>query len=225
MVKLAMRLLLIEDDEILGDGVSTGLQQDGYAVDWVRDAEEGAAAMATTEYAAIVLDLGLPRTGGLELLARLRGSGRTTPVLILTARDTVRDRVTGLDAGADDYLVKPFDLAELHARLRALLRRREGRAATVLRRDGIVLDPAAHTVTRDGEPVDLSPREFAVLHELFLHAGQVLSRERLEEQLYGWSDEVASNAVEVHVHHLRRKLGADVIRTVRGVGYVVESGT
>lgn len=220
-----MRLLLIEDDELLGDGVRTGLQQGGYAVDWARDGEAATEALATTEYAAIVLDLGLPRMSGIDLLTRMRRSGKTTPVLILTARDTVRERVEGLDAGADDYLVKPFDLAELHARLRALTRRSGGRASPAMKVDGVELDPASHVVTRDGEAVEISPREFAVLRELFEHAGQVLSRERLEESLYGWSDEVASNAVEVHVHHLRRKLGADVIRTVRGAGYVVDAAS
>lgn len=216
-----MRLLLIEDDDLLGDGIRAGLEQGGYAVDWVRDGTEGLAAVQTTDYAAVVLDLGLPGLGGLEVLARMRRGKKSTPVLILTARDTVTDRIRGLDTGADDYVVKPFDMNELLARLRALVRRSAGHAAPVLEHDGLVLDPAAHTATLRGEPVDLSPREFAVLHELLGSEGRVLSRERLEESLYGWSGEVSSNAVEVHVHHLRRKLGADLIRTIRGVGYMI----
>jgi DNA-binding response OmpR family regulator len=218
-----MRLLLVEDDEILGDALRAGLTQDGHAVDWASDGGDALAALTATEYAAVVLDLGLPRVSGLHVLTRLRAGGRRTPVLILTARDTVPDRVRGLDCGADDYMVKPFDLDELRARLRALLRRGGGPAAAVIEHDGIALDPAAHTVALDGEPVELSPREFAILHELLRHPGNVLSRERLEESLYGWNDEVASNAVEVHIHHLRRKLGADRIRTVRGAGYAIGS--
>ncbi|MHB0971678.1 MAG: response regulator [Thermoanaerobaculia bacterium] len=217
-----MRILLIEDDELLGDGVRAGLSQGGFAVDWVRSGSDAVAAIETSTYDAIVLDLGLPEIPGLEILARLRASGSTTPVLILTARDTVRDRVTGLDSGADDYLVKPFDLGELLARMRALLRRGSGgRAEPAIRHGALVADPAAHSVTLAGAPVDLSPREFAILIELLEHAGRVLSRERLEESLYGWDDELASNAIEVHVHHLRRKLGAELIRTVRGAGYMI----
>lgn len=217
-----MRLLLIEDDELLGDGIRTGLAQAGSAVDWVRDGHDALAAAETAVYSAVILDLGLPGIGGLEVLARLRRAGMSIPVLILTARDTVPDRVKGLDGGADDYLVKPFDMNELLARLRALVRRSGGRAAPVLEHDGLVLDPAAHTVTHHGQAVDLSPREFAVLQDLLEHAGRVRSREQLEESLYGWDDEVSSNAVEVHIHHLRRKLGADEIRTIRGVGYMIE---
>jgi DNA-binding response OmpR family regulator len=217
----AMRLLLVEDDDLLGDGTRAGLMQGGFAVDWVRDGEDAVAALETGEYDAIVLDLGLPKLGGRAVLARLRDSGSATPVLILTARDTVSDRVSGLDAGADDYLVKPFDLGELLARIRALLRRRGGRARPLIEHGAISLDPAAHRVTMNGEPVDLSPREFAILHELLEHAGSVLSRDRLEEKLYGWDEEPASNAIEVHIHHLRRKLGTEAIRTIRGVGYMI----
>lgn len=216
-----MRLLLVEDDEILGDGLRTALQQAGYTVEWIRDGAEGLAAIESAEFAAIVLDLGLPGTGGLDVLRAMRRKGIATPVLILTARDTVDDRVEGLDSGGDDYLVKPFDVDELLARLRALLRRAAGRAAPMLERDGLRLDPASHVVTLDDSVVELSPREFVILHELLENAGRVLSRDRLEESLYGWGDEIASNAVEVHIHHLRRKLGSERIRTIRGVGYMI----
>jgi DNA-binding response OmpR family regulator len=217
-----MRVLLAEDDELLGDGVRAGLQQAGYAVDWVTDGADAADALDTHDYDAVVLDLGLPIVGGLEFLERMRKSGSTVPVLILTARDTVADRVKGLDTGADDYLVKPFDLDELLARLRALVRRSGGRAEPLIRHGGIVLNPGAHTVLKGEENVELSPREFVILQELLEHTGKVLSREGLEQKLYGWDDEIASNAVEVHIHHLRRKLGADLIRTIRGVGYTIE---
>ncbi len=214
-----MRVLLVEDDELLGDGVRSGLAQAGFAVDWVRDGLEADSVLGLVEYDAVVLDLGLPGLGGLELLTRLRATGSATPVLILTARDTVSDRVAGLDRGADDYLVKPFDLGELLARLRALLRRAAGRAEPLLRDGDLVLDPVTRAVTLDARPVELSPRELSLLHELMSHPGEVLSRARLEERLYGWGDEIASNAVEVHIHNLRRKLGSDRIRTVRGSGY------
>jgi DNA-binding response OmpR family regulator len=217
-----MRLLLVEDDPLLGDGIRAGLSQAGYTVDWIKDGRAARMALETETYALMVLDLGLPRLSGLELLHWLRETGSTLPVLILTARDTVADRVQGLDSGADDYLVKPFDLDELTARLRALLRRSGGRAAPVIRHGDLTLDPAAHAVTQAGQAVDLSPREFAILQELLENAGRVLSRERLEQSLYGWGGEVESNAVEVHIHHLRKKLGTELIRTVRGVGYVIE---
>jgi DNA-binding response OmpR family regulator len=217
-----MRLLLVEDDNILGDGIRAGLAQEGYAVDWVQDGHAAELALGSESYDAVVLDLGLPRLSGLDVLRGLRVRHDDVPVLILTARDTVADRVGGLDAGADDYLVKPFDLDELLARIRALLRRRSGRAAPVLEQGAVALDPAAHTVTRDGEPVALSGREFALLQLLLENAGRVLSRARLEESLYGWGEEVESNAIEVHIHHLRKKLGADLIRTVRGVGYLID---
>ena len=216
-----MRVLLIEDDELLGDGVRAGIAQAGFAVDWVRDGRRAEEALDAEAYDLVVLDLGLPGIGGLELLARRRAAGDTTPVLILTARDTVTDRIGGLDRGADDYLVKPFDLGELLARLRALARRRTGRAEPDLHDGDLHLDPATRAVTLGGRPVELSPREFALLHELMAHPGEVLSRGRLEEHVYGWGDEVASNAVEVHVHNLRRKLGAERIRTVRGAGYTM----
>jgi two-component system OmpR family response regulator/two-component system response regulator QseB len=216
-----MRALLVEDDALLGDGLRAGLRQAGFEVDWVRDGADAAHAAETEPFAVIVLDLGLPNMDGLAVLRRLRARGTKTPILILTARDAVHDRVTGLDAGADDYVVKPVDLAELAARLRALVRRARGEAAPALRRGDLELDPAAHRVVFRGRPAELSAREFALLHELMLNAGRVLSREQLEERLYPWGREVESNAVEVHVHHLRRKLSPRLIRTIRGVGYLM----
>jgi len=216
-----MRVLLVEDDALLGDGLRAGLRQAGFEVDWVRDGADALHAAEAEPFAAVVLDLGLPSLGGLDVLRRLRAHGSKTPVLILTARDAVDDRVRGLDAGADDYVVKPVDLAELAARLRALIRRARGEAAPALRRGDLELDPAAHRVVFRGRTVDLSAREFALLHELMLNAGRVLSREQLEERLYRWGREIESNAVEVHVHHLRRKLAARLIRTIRGVGYLM----
>lgn len=216
-----MRLLLVEDDTLLGRGLVAGLSQSGFAVDWVCDGENADTALATTIYDAVVLDLGLPGMDGLSLLRRRRAAGDKTPVLVLTARDAIAERVSGLDAGGDDYMVKPFDLEEMQARLRALLRRSRGEATPVLQNGRVILDPAAHNVTLDGLPVALSNREFAVLQGLMMHAGRVLTRSQLEEQLYGWGEEIDSNAVEVHIHNLRRKLSPDVIRTVRGVGYIV----
>jgi two-component system OmpR family response regulator/two-component system response regulator QseB len=216
-----MRVLLVEDDGLLGDGLRAGLRQAGFAVDWVEDGRDALHALETEHFAAVVLDLGLPAMSGLAVLRRLRARGSKTPVLILTARDAVEDRVTGLDAGADDYVVKPVDLAELAARLRALVRRASGEAGPALRRGDLELDPAEHRVVFRGRAVDLSAREFALLHELMLNAGRVLSREQLEERLYSWGQEIESNAVEVHVHHLRRKLAPGLIRTIRGVGYLM----
>ncbi|MDD5241039.1 MAG: winged helix-turn-helix domain-containing protein [Sulfuricella sp.] len=217
-----MRLLLVEDDSLLGDGIRAGLRLAGHTVDWVKDGVAAQLALAAEEYSLVVLDLGLPRLSGLDLLRWLRQSGATLPVLILTARDSVADRVEGLDSGADDYLVKPFDLEELAARVRSLLRRSSGRASPLLKHGEITLDPAAHRVTRLDQPVELSPREFAILQQLLESAGRALSREQLEQSLYGWNEEVESNAVEVHIHHLRKKLGAELIRTVRGVGYMID---
>lgn len=217
-----MRILLVEDDPLLGDGVRAGVAQEGYAVDWVQDGKSALAALEAERYDLVLLDLGLPRMSGLDVLAALRSRGNGVPVLILTARDRVADRVAGLDAGADDYLVKPFDLDELAARVRALARRQAGRAEPVIRHGDIVLDPAAHSVTLGGKPVELSPREFGVLRELLQNAGTVLSKARLEQSLYGWDQELGSNAVEVHIHHLRRKLGTHLIKTLRGIGYTVE---
>ena len=216
-----MRILLVEDDKLLGDGVQAGLAQSGFNVDWVRDGIAADLALKTGEYAGVVLDLGLPRLSGLDLLQRLRHGGNKVPVLILTARDSVEDRVKGLDAGADDYLIKPFDLHELAARLRALVRRASGEAAPKLRVGEIELDPAARSVSFRGRPVELSGREFALLQELMLNAGRVLTRDRLAQSLYSWGEEIESNAIEVHVHHLRRKLAPELLRTVRGVGYLM----
>ena len=211
-----MRVLLVEDDALLGDGLRAGLGQAGFAVDWVRTGSDAAHALDAEAVAAVVLDLGLPDLTGFEVLRRLRARGNKVPVLILTARDAVGDRVKGLDGGADDYVVKPVDLAELAARLRALIRRAGGEAAPALRRGELELDAAAHRVVFRGQPVELSAREFALLHELMRSGGRVLSREQLEERLYSWGHEIESNAVEVHVHHLRRKLAPGVIRTIRG---------
>ena len=216
-----MRLLLVEDDTMIGEAVRTGLRQDGFTVDWVRDAETGDAAVRAEAYAALLLDLGLPRKSGLDWLRALRQSRNRIPVLILTARDSVADRVAGLDAGADDYLVKPFDLEELSARVRALLRRQAGRAEPELRYGNLILDPATREATFNGEPVSLSAREFALLAALLERPGGILSRAQLEQRLYGWGEEVESNAVEVHIHHLRKKLGTDFIRNVRGLGYTL----
>lgn len=216
-----MRVLLAEDDPMIGASVRQGLSQDGFTVDWVEDGRAAELALANGVHDALLLDLGLPRRAGLEVLGAMRRRGDLRPVLILTARDAVADRVAGLDAGADDYMVKPFELDELAARLRALLRRSSGRAVPVLTHGEVELDPAAHEVRRNGEPVALSAREFALLEALLARPGAILSRVQLEEKLYGWADSVESNAVEVHIHALRRKLGADFIRNVRGVGWMV----
>ncbi|WP_374566097.1 response regulator [Ideonella sp.] len=216
-----MRILLAEDDTLLGDGLRAGLRQLGFQVDWVRDGAAALHELQTEAYSAAVLDLGLPRLDGLEVLQRARGSGIATPILALTARDALPQRVRGLDAGADDYVVKPVDLSELAARLRALVRRSHGQPREQLQTKDIVLDPAARTVTRAGETVALSTREFDLLHALLLNAGRVLTRDQLEQRLYAWGQEVDSNAVEVHIHHLRRKLGNGLIVTVRGVGYTL----
>jgi DNA-binding response OmpR family regulator len=221
-----MRILVIEDDVLLGDAIQAGLKQSGYAVDWMKDGVSADQALGTEPYAAVVLDLGLPRMSGLEVLRRLRSRNdpqhdKQVPVLILTAMDSVEDRIKGLDAGADDYLTKPFDLGELAARLRALVRRASGTAAPLLKVAGVELDAAAHRVLYRNQPVELPAREFAVLHALMLNAGRVLSRAQIEEQLYSWGEEVESNAVEVYIHHLRRKLFPELIATIRGVGYLI----
>lgn len=217
-----MCVLLVEDDELLGDGLYAGLAYQGDAVAWVRDGGAALAALAAERFAVVILDIGLPRRSGLDVLRELRRTGDATPILILTARDAVEDRVQGLDAGADDYLVKPFDFNELLARLRALRRRGTGRAEPQIIHGGLVVDPASHSVTMDGTLVEISRREFVLLETLLENCGRVLSRERLEQRLYGWDSEVESNTIEVHIHHLRKKLGADLIRTVRGVGYLIE---
>jgi len=216
-----MRILLVEDDPELGDGLTVGLRQAGFAVDWLRDGHVADQALHTESFDFVVLDLGLPRLSGMEVLNRARARGQTMPVLILTARDATGDKVSGLDAGADDYLVKPIDLDELTARIRALTRRSAGRAAPLLVHGDLSLDPAAHQVTLGGQPVELSSREYSLLQLLLENAGRVLTRTQLEQSLYGWRDEPDSNALEVHIHHLRKKLGSDLIRTLRGVGYTI----
>jgi len=216
-----MRILLAEDDPLLGDGLRAGLRQLGFLVDWVRDGEAAERELRAEPYAAAVLDLGLPLKDGLEVLAAIRGAGISLPVLVLTARDAVPDRIRGLDRGADDYVVKPVDLHELAARLRALVRRAHGQPQECLTAQGVTLDPAARAVQQAGAAVTLSAREFDLLHALMLNAGRVLSREQLEQHLYSWGQEVESNAIEVHIHHLRRKLGNALIQTVRGVGYML----
>jgi DNA-binding response OmpR family regulator len=216
-----MRILLAEDDTLLGDGLRAGLRQQGFQVDWVRDGQAAERELRAQPYAAAVLDLGLPLMDGLDVLASVRRAGIKLPVLVLTARDAVPDRVRGLDLGADDYVVKPVDLDELAARLRALVRRSFGQPQELLALHGLQLDPAARTVERDGRAATLSVREFDLLQALMLNAGRVLSREQLEQNIYAWGQEVDSNAVEVHIHHLRKKLGAELIQTVRGVGYLM----
>ncbi len=217
-----MRVLLVEDDELLGDGLRTGLIQYGYAVDWLKDGLSADQALKTENFELVVLDLGLPKMSGITVLQNLRSRGQTMPVLILTARESIEDRVKGLDSGADDYLTKPFDLDELTARLRALQRRFSSRAEPLIQHDDITLDPAAHTVSLKGELVSVSRREFALLHKLLENAGRVLSREHLTQSLYGWGEDVDSNALEVHIHNLRKKFGQDFIHTIRGIGYMID---
>ena len=216
-----MRILLVEDDPMIGDSVADGLKSEGYAVDWVRDGKEAEVAVGASSYSLVVLDLGLPRRDGIEVLRSIRDRRIAVPVLVMTARDTVRDRIKGLDAGADDYLVKPFDLDELSARVRALLRRSAGRAEPVIERGSLVIDPATRQVRWKGEPVALSAREYALIAALAERPGLVLSRAQLEEKLYGWNETVGSNTVEVHIHNVRKKLGEGVIRNVRGLGYTL----
>jgi len=216
-----MRLLLVEDDRMIGTAVQRGMRQGGYAVDWVQDGLAAELALTDQAYHLMLLDLGLPRKDGLELLRLLRQQGNLIPVLIMTARDAVLDRVSGLDAGADDYLVKPFDLDELLARVRALLRRNTGRAAPLIRHGGLCIDPISHGVSLDGVPVNLSPREYSLLFTLLQQPGKPYSRADLEGLVYGWGEEIESNAIEVFIHSLRRKLGSDWIRNLRGVGYFV----
>ncbi len=214
-----MRILLIEDDAMIGKAVRLGLAQAGFAVDWATDGRAAELSLASDVYDLAILDLGLPRKDGMAILTTLRAAGNSMPVLIASARDTVRERIAGLEAGADDYVLKPFDLDELIARVRALLRRHVGSGAPLLKFGRLVLDPVRKSVTRDSEPIELSAKELAVLEALMQRPGAVLSREKLEESVYGWGEEVGSNAIEVHLHHLRRKLGAKSIKNVRGVGY------
>lgn len=213
--------MLAEDDEMIGEAVAGGLRRDGFTVDWVRDGKAADSALKVEAFDLLLLDLGLPHVSGLAVLKSLRARGQKIPVLILTARDAVTDKVQGLDAGADDYVVKPFDLTELSARIRALLRRQAGRADPLIEHQGVCLNPVTRQVTRDGREIQLSPREFALLAALLDRPGAILSRAQLEQRLYGWGEEVDSNAVEVHIHGLRKKLGSEFIRNVRGVGYRV----
>jgi len=216
-----MRILLAEDDALLGGGLRVGLTQRGFQVDWVRDGVAAERELLSGQHQAVVLDIGLPRQDGLSVLKTVRARGINTPVLVLTARDAVAQRVEGLNLGADDYVVKPVDLDELAARLHALVRRAHGKTQTTLQLRDVVMDPGARQVSRHGEAISLSTREFDLLQALLLNAGRVLSREQLEQHLYSWGHEVESNTIEVHIHHLRRKMGAGLIDTVRGVGYIV----
>lgn len=212
---------MVEDDEMLGEGVCVGLRRENNSVDWVKNGETGLSAIGETDYHCIILDIGLPRMSGLDVLEQLRDSGDSTPVLILTAQDDISDRVKGLDAGADDYLVKPFEFAELCARLRALTRRSRGQASEVIEYKGIMIDTTAHTVMLDDRSITMSRREFSLLVELVVNQGRVLSKQHLEQKLYDWGDEVESNTIEVHVHHIRKKLYPELVKTVRGIGYTI----
>ena len=216
-----MRILLVEDDPLLGDGVRKSLGHMGFTVDWMHDGKQGENALTSEEYAAAVLDLGLPQQDGLALLQSVRGKGVRTPVLILTARDSKLDKLKGFGLGADDYVIKPIDMEELAARLRALIRRSSGHATARIRLGGVEIDPDARQAWHEGEPVELSVKEFAVLELLMQNAGRVLTRAQLEQGVYGWGDSADSNTVEVFIHHLRKKLGSDFIQTLRGIGYIV----
>ena len=216
-----MRVLLVEDDRMIGESLQRALRQAGYAVDWVRDGRAADTTLASERFDVVLLDLGLPQRDGLDVLRSARARGDRTPVIVLTARDAPASRVLGLDTGADDYVVKPFDLEELLARMRAVVRRHAGRAEPAVEVDGVLLDPTTHQVTRAGQPVPLSAREYAVLEALMLRPGAILSRAQLEDRLYGRGAELESTAISVYVHQLRRKLGDSFIHTVRGVGYYV----
>ena len=216
-----MRILIVEDDPMLGEGLQVGLRQAGFHPEWVKDGESAWQTLRHETFSAVVLDLGLPKLDGLEVLKRVRANEQKLPVLVLTARDTAQDVIDGLDSGADDYMVKPCDLGELAARLRALIRRAAGAAAPIMQVGELTLDPASRDVRYEQKEVELSPREFDLLHELMLNAGRVLTRAQLESKIYPWGEEVESNALEVHVHHLRRKTATEVIKTVRGVGYIM----
>lgn len=220
-----MRLLLVEDDEALGDAVKTGLTQFGYVVDWLKDGEIAKNILKSELFELIILDLGLPKLSGLKLLQNIRQEGNTTPIIILTARDSVDDRIKGLDSGADDYITKPFDLNELSARIRALTRRSQGRADAEIHYKNIMLDPASHSVTIDNNLINIPRREFALLLKLLENNGQVVTREQLMQSIYSWDDDVDSNTLEVHIHNLRKKLNATFIRTIRGIGYMAEKNT
>lgn len=216
-----MRILLVEDDHLLGDGVCAGLRRENNTVDWVKNGETALSATMTTQYDCIILDIGLPKMNGIEVLQHLRKANNGTPVLILTAQNSTSDRVNGLDAGADDYLTKPFEFAELCARLRALTRRARGNASETIQYKDIMINTAAHSVTYLNKKIELSRREFALLVELVSNNGRVLSRQHLEQKLYSWGDEIESNTIEVYIHFLRKKFYSDLIKTVRGIGYII----
>jgi two-component system response regulator QseB len=217
-----MRILLVEDDELLGSATCEGLRHFGHTIDWVKDGLSGEKIIKNEHFDVVILDIGLPKQSGWEILEKSRNRGCTVPILVLTAKELIEDRVKGLDLGADDYLVKPFDLSELSARLRAVQRRFSARAITMIKHLDIELDPAAHSLTHAGEPINLPRREFTLLQKLLENTGRVLSREYLSQVLYGWEDEVGSNALEVHIHNLRKKFGNAFIRTIRGVGYMID---
>lgn len=217
-----MRLLLVEDDELLGDAIKVGLAQFGYIVDWLKDGESALFAIKSESFELIILDIGLPKRPGLEVLKQIRTAGNKTPVIILTAHDSIESKIKGLDMGADDYLVKPFDLNELNARIRALVRRAQGRANTIFKYRNVTIDPAAHSVMVNKKIINVPRREFSLLQKLLENNGVVLSREQLTQSIYGWDEDVDSNALEVHIHNLRKKLNANYIRTIRGIGYMVE---
>lgn len=217
-----MRLLLIEDDTSLAEGIRTTLKLEGYIVDWLADGQLAFHGIQNEVFDLLLLDLGLPGLDGLSLLKKIRAQGNSLPVLILTARDAIADRIAGLDAGADDYLIKPFDITELKARVRALLRRSAGRAQTSLQLGELELNPQTQQVIFQQQPVNLTRREFALLHELLNQPGHVFTRDHLQQLLYGWEEDVESNALEVHIHHLRKKLFPSLIRTLRGIGYVLD---
>jgi two-component system response regulator QseB len=216
-----MRVLLVEDDDMIAQGLQTALRQGGFAVDWMRDGKSASAALQSAAFDVVLLDLGLPYRDGIEVLRELRKRGDATPVIVLTARDEIQHRIAGLDAGADDYIVKPFDLDEVMARMRSVLRRAAGRGDSSIHHGELRLDPVSRTVDRAGVPVNLSAHEYAVLEALLQRPGAVLSRTQIEDRLYGWAEQIGSNAVEVYIHGLRRKLGSDAVRTLRGVGYFV----
>jgi two-component system response regulator QseB len=218
-----MRILLVEDDLALGEGIRTALKPEGYTVDWLRDGVSALHALSSESFELVILDLGLPRMDGLQVLKNLRAAGNPLPVLVLTARDATNDRIAGLDAGADDYLIKPFDVAELKARLRALLRRSFNRVQPLLEFRGVSLDPVNQEVRYGEKVINLPRKEFLLLHELLVQPGRVLTRDKLQQVLYGWEEEVESNALEVHIHHLRKKFFPGLIRTVRGVGYLLDT--
>jgi two-component system, OmpR family, response regulator QseB len=216
-----VRILLVEDDALLGEGLYAGLCREDNSVDWIKNGETALVAIAETQYDCVILDIGLPKMSGLDVLSTMRKQDNITPVLILTAQDNITDRVKGLDAGADDYLIKPFEFAELCARLRALSRRIRGKASEIIKYNNIIINTTAHTVEYNEQPVELSRREFALLIELISNQGRVLSRHQLEQKLYSWGDEIESNTIEVYIHHLRKKLYSELISTVRGIGYLV----